>query len=235
MRRWGGLGALLLAIACKGDPGPGVTTTGGSAAPGSGSGSAPASPPSLLAGVTLPASTGTPPKPTTQPLDATAFARLGVLTVPGFIARVRSVEHQLDVEHATERWTVSVMVAPCFDCVPMELAAWKTKEAGLRLLIPADLRDRADTVWELGQSELHGQRVIFTYQLGHAATTNATGAAEGIASHTYALYYGDGTNQIRVVAAYRADGITRAELAAVPRDDLARLATAFLDLYTHAW
>jgi hypothetical protein len=232
--------ALILLIACKGDPDPAPATTG-SAAVGPGSGSGRPSVASRLAGVTLPASAGTPPKATTAALDAAAFARLAKLAVPGFTPVVRSVDHQLDVVHATPSWTVNVMVAPCFDCAPMELATWKTREAGLRLLLPAELRDRPDTVWEIGDTELHGQRMIFTHQLGHAVTADPAGTAEGSYSHAYALYYNDETNQIRVIAEVRGgpgsggDPLTRAALEAIPRDDLARLAIAFLDVYTHAW
>jgi hypothetical protein len=224
------LPALILVIACKGDPAR-APSVAGSASTGSGS----ASPASRLAGITLPPSTGTPPKRTTAPLAADAFERLAKLTVPGFTARVRSTDHQLDVVHTTGGWSVGVMIAPCFDCLPMELAAWRTKEAGLRLLLPADLRDRPDTVWELGYAELHGAPMIFTYQLAHGMTTDAAGTAEGTTRHAYALYYNDGANQIRVVAEDRAEHATRGELEAVPRGDLATLAAAVLDLYTHAW
>jgi hypothetical protein len=51
-----------------------------------------------------------------------------------------------------------------------------------------------------------------------------------------ALYYNDGINQIRVVAEYKDDPRSLEELEkTAPKDDLAHLGLAFLDVYTHEW
>jgi hypothetical protein len=58
----------------------------------------------------------------------------------------------------------------------------------------------------------------------------------GAFSDAYALYYNDGVNQIRVVAEYKDDPTTREDMLAIaPKEDLERLAKAFLAAYTHAW
>ena len=58
----------------------------------------------------------------------------------------------------------------------------------------------------------------------------------GAFSNAYALYYNDNVNQIRVVSEYKDDWQTREDLMRIaPREDLEKLARAFLDAYTHAW
>jgi hypothetical protein len=55
-------------------------------------------------------------------------------------------------------------------------------------------------------------------------------------TNALALYYNDGVNQIRVVAEYKDDPMSVEGLQqAAPKDDLAKLALSFLDVYTHAW
>ena len=142
------------------------------------------------------------------------------------------------MRHSTPRPTIAttITITPCFDCPAMELAAWKAREASLRLLIGPELRDRPDTVWEMGQTELNGAPVIFTFQLGHHFGKDDNGNPTAAFANAYALYFNDGTNQIRVVTEYKDDPVAREDLTLVaPREDLEKVARAFLDAYTQAW
>ncbi|MBA3454944.1 MAG: hypothetical protein H0T42_17780 [Deltaproteobacteria bacterium] len=186
----------------------------------------------------LPKGDGTPPKQSAKALDQAAFEKLAKHELPGFTPIVRNVKNQLDVRHVTQRpvLATTVTIAPCFDCLPMELDKWKAKEAGLKMLLVEELRDRPDTIWELGTTELHGQPLIFTYQFGYSFGKDDQGNPEGAFSNAYALYFSDGKNQIRVVAEYKDDPVTKEDLKAIaPREDLEKLAKGFLDFYTHAW
>lgn len=189
--------------------------------------------------LTLPKGDGTKPKQTTKALDKTDFEKLSKVAFPGFAPIVRNKDNQLDVRHATGARPIlatTVTIAPCFDCLPMELDKWKAKEAGLKMLLAEELRDRPDTIWELGTTELHGQPLIFTYQFGFTSGKDDQGNPEGAFSNAYALYFSDGKNQIRVVAEYKDDPVTKEDLKAIaPREDLEKLAKGFMDFYTHAW
>jgi hypothetical protein len=133
----------------------------------------------------------------------------------------------------------TVTIEPCGkapnDCPPMDLAEWKKHEDELKNLM-GDLKNAPNVDWEVGQAELHGQPMIYTYQLGQQA---GAGEGGGVLTFTdaYALYYNDGVNRIRVVAEYKDDPVKTKELMAkqAPKGDLAMLAISFLDVYTHAW
>lgn len=234
---------------CKTDPKPASTAQAGSgsgSAGSAGSAVAVAPPAAGSAGsgsnsrgpIALPRGTGAPPKKTTAKLAAADFQRLGALEFPGFKSKVREQTEALDVRHSTPRPTLAttVTITPCFDCPAMTLEAWKAREASLRLLIGPELKDRPDTVWEMGQTELNGVPVIFTFQLGHHFGKDDNGNPMAAFSNAYALYFNDGTNQIRVVTEYKDDPVAREDLALIaPREDLEKVARAFLDAYTQAW
>jgi hypothetical protein len=228
-------------VGCGSKKEPAKTDTGsGSATPGSAAAKPAGGSASGAKGlnISLPKGDGTPPKATAKVLDKEAFEKLSKLEFPGFAPIVRNKDNQLDVRHVTPRpvLATTVTIAPCFDCLPMELDKWKAKEAGLKMLLAEPLRDRADTTWEMGATDLHGQPVIFTYQFGHTSGTDDQGNPEGAFSNAYALYFSDGKNQIRVVAEYKDDPMSREDLKAIaPREDLEKLAKGFLDAYTHAW
>jgi hypothetical protein len=239
------LASVIALAGCGSKKEPPKTDTGSGSAvavTGSGSGSAGSAdstvtPPKGI-NIKLPKGDGTPPKPTTKPLERKDFERMMTLKFEGFESVVRNRDNQLDVRHTTPRPTLAttVTVAPCFDCQPMELDKWKAKEAGLKMLLAESLRDRPDTTWELGTIDLNGQKLIYTYQFGHNYGTDESGNPDGAFSNAYALYYNDGKNQIRVVAEYKDDPMSRDDLKAIaPKEDLEKLATGFLDFYTHAW
>lgn len=236
MRTLAVLLSVLALTACKSKTDSKPATGSGSAvaAAGSGSGAGSADP----GAITLPKGPGTPPNKTTAKLDDAAFAKLAELEYPGFKKEVRKTSGGFEVRHSTPRpkISVNVLITPCFDCIPMELERWQAKTDALKALLPPELRDRPDTTFEVGATELHGAPLIYTYQLGHYFGKDENDNPIADYSSAYVLYHNDGVNQIRVVANYADEPVSREDLAVVaPKDDLARLAKAFLDAYTHAW
>ncbi|HVK85622.1 MAG TPA: hypothetical protein VM513_15990 [Kofleriaceae bacterium] len=215
----------------------GPAASSGSATAGSGSaGSGAAS--TKPAAITLPKGDGTPAKQTTKPLTPPEFDKLAELEYPGFEKVLLNKGNGVDVRHITPRprLATTVTITPCFDCVPMELEKWKAKEASLKALLAEELRNLPDTIWEMGKTEVAGTPAIFTYQFGKTDGKDDNGNPVGAFSNAYAIYYNDGKNQIRVVAEYKDDPATREQMLEIaPKEDLERLAKAFLDAYTHAW
>lgn len=180
---------------------------------------------------------GTPPKKTTKPIDQADFERLGKLDFAGFEKQDRTMGKSFEVRLTTPkpRLAVTATITPCFDCLPMDLAKWQAKGDAMKLLLAEELRSLPDTIFELGKTELNGQPMIFTYQFAMLSGKDDNGPS-GAYSNAYALYYNDGVNQFRVVAEYKDDWQTREDLARIaPREDLEKLARAFMDAYTHAW
>ena len=188
--------------------------------------------------ITLPKSDGTPPKKTQDKLAGADFARLGKLDVPSFTKSVRNQKDGLDVRFQTTRPRLgtTVTITPCFSCPPMELAKWKEREADLKQLLGPDLRGRSDTTWEIGSVDLHGQLLVYTYQVGALFGKDEQGNPKSAYSDAYALYYNDGVNQIRVVTEYQDSPVPRDQMLTIaPKEDLAKVALSFLDYFTHQW
>jgi len=168
------------------------------------------------------------------------FEKLSKLTWPGFDAEVRTVgEKVFEVRQKTKDhprlWAV-VTIQPCFDCVPMDLAKWKAKEEEIKTVNLESLKGAADLDWELGQATLHGAPVIYAYQVGAGNGSADEGGTPYSFTNSYAAYYNDGVNQIRVVGTYKDDPVSKADLVRIaPKADLEALALSFLDAYTHAW
>jgi hypothetical protein len=227
--------SLLAAIAgCKDkptkkEPPPSV----GSAAAGSGSGTRAA--PDLV----LPHSDGTPPKKTTKPHTKEDYERLSNLEFPGFLKDVRTVGDKVfEVRQKTKDhprlWGV-VTIKHCFECLPMDLAKWKAKEQELKTINLEGLKDSKDVDWELGETQLNGQKIIYAYQVG-TGQVPGEGGGEFSFTNSYIAYFNDGINELRVVATYKDDPVAKADLKKLaPKDDLRVLALSFLDVYSHAW
>lgn len=238
--------AVIALAGCKTDKTSSPTTGSGSAGSGSagsgsavasGSGSAAANPLPPGAVIKLPKGDGTPPKKTTKPIEQADVDRMIKLDFEGFEKSDRTSGKTFEVRLTTTRprLAVTVTVTPCFDCIPMDLEKWKAKGDAMKVLLAEELRNLPDTIFELGKTESNGQPVIFTYQFGILSTKDQNGPT-GAYSNAYALYYNDNVNQIRVVAEYKDDWQTREDLMRIaPREDLEKLARAFLDTYTHAW
>lgn len=206
----------------------------GSAAAGSGS-DGPRPSPDLM----LPHADGTPPKKTTKPLGKEDFERLSKLEYPGFTKDVRLVgDKAMEVRQKTKdhprMWAV-VNIRPCFECQPMDLATWKAHEKELRDSTLESLKDSKDIDWELGETQLNGQKVMYVYQVG-TSTTPGEGGGSYAFTNSFFAYYNDGVNDIRVIASYKDDPVSKDDLKKLaPKDELRALALSFLDVYTHEW
>lgn len=188
----------------------------------------------------LPRADGTPPKKTTAPLVKADFERLAKLTYPGFDADVRTVGEKIfEVRQKTKdhpRLWATVTIQPCFDCLPMDLAKWKAKEQELKAISLETMKDIPGIDWELDAALFQGQPIIYTYQLGTGMGSATEGGGGFAFTDTYMAYYNDGINQIRVIASYKDDPMSKEDIAkAAPKADLEALALSFLDVYTHAW
>jgi hypothetical protein len=188
----------------------------------------------------LPRADGTPPKKTKAPLAKPDFERLATLTYPGFVADVRTVGDKIfEVRQKTKdhpRLWATVTIQPCFDCVPMELAKWKAKEQELKAISLETMKDIPGIDWQLDAASFKGQPIIYTYQLGTGMGSATEGGGGWAFTDTYMAYYNDGVNQIRVIASYKDDPLSKEDLEkTAPKADLEALALSFLDVYTHAW
>jgi len=220
--------ALLAAAGCKDKP--------TRKAPPPNVGSASSSPPSpdLL----LPHADGTPPRRTTKPLTKDDYQRLAKLSFPGFETMSRDLaDNAFEIYQTTKdhpKLSAVITIQPCKDCVPMELDRWRAKTEDLKIYLGA-LKDKPGVEFEVGQTAIHGQPIIYTYQLGAYIDPGAGGGALTF-TDAYIAYYNDGVNQIRILGAYKDDPIPKDQLLkTAPKQDLEALALAFLDVYTHAW
>jgi len=176
-----------------------------------------------------------------MPFNKARGSKLAELKFPGFEPRVRSLtEKLLDVRHLTEarpKIAATVTIQPCFACLPMDLDRWKDNVDGLKMLVQPELRDRPDTQFDVGQTDLHGAPMIYTYQAAQLIGQDENKNSVAAWTDAYALYYNDGVTQIRVVAEYKDDppGSKDQMLATVSREGLEKVAKAFADAYTHAW
>ena len=227
----------LVLLACGSKSSDKPATGSGSAGSGSATGSAANA--GSGAPIALPKGDGTPPKKTAAKLTNPDFKRLSEFDHPPFLKRIRNTHDGMDVRFTTPRPKIgtTVTITPCFTCPPMVLEKWKEREdTDLKFLIGEDLRGRPDTTWEMGTVDLHGQTLVYTYQVGHFFGKDDDGNPHASYSDAYALYFNDGINQIRVVSEYQDAPVSRQEMLTIaPKEDLARVALAFLDFYTHNW
>jgi hypothetical protein len=189
--------------------------------------------------VDLPHGPGTPPVKTSKPVDHVILQKLADMDFPDFVKDVRGVSDQSlwvlqqIASHPVLR--ASIHVLPCTNpkahCWPMDLATWKSHDKDLKEYLPPALQQAPDTVFEIGQTDLHGQPLMYTYQLGQTIDKSSA------FSHAYVLYFNDGVNEIRVLSEYKDDMMkTKEDMAkALPRSDLENTSKAFLDVYSHAW
>lgn len=155
------------------------------------------------------------PRPS-APLDPAA---LSSIDVPGWTRDVRLADRKgLELRYGADAVVITVQVAPCFDCLPMQLDRWRAKSDALRGLIPPELRDHASTAWDLGMTDVGGAPVAWTFHTGD------TGTVYGSA---YTLYFNDGHHMIRVVAESSARD--------VPKSRLEGAARHFLEVFVQRW
>jgi hypothetical protein len=222
-----------------------------------GAGSAPEA-----AHVTLPRTTMAPPNRTTRPLPHKELARLAALEFPDFDRQERGVADRfVEVRHTTKTRPIlgaTVTIEPCdaspsskparktrathrtapaHTCTPMELDAWKAKDSELKQFLSKQLVGRPDTRFEIGTRDVLGAPAIYTYQLAASFGKDDSDQPVAAYSDAYILYYNDGINQIRINASYLDDAVGGVErLAALaPKEDLEKLAVAFMSVYLHEW
>jgi hypothetical protein len=199
----------------------------------------PAEPGAPAPDLELPPMTGGPPKKTTAPHTKADYEKLAKLEFPGFERRVRTVGDKafevLQLTNGHPKYGATVTIQHCLDCIPMDLEKWKAKTEDLKVLL-GRLKDTPGVLFEVGQTHLNGQPVIFTYQLGQGTTGGDEGGAQTSFTNAYALYYNDGVNQVRVVAEYKDDPRPVEEMKRIaPKEELQMLALSFMNAYTHAW
>ena len=227
---------VLLAVGCKSKPKPRaappdkVETAGvaGSA------GSAKIAPKDI----DLPHGPGTPPVKTTKPVDFETLAKIAQMRFPGFNAEERTVNQkamwvvQQTPDHPVLRANIHINHCSDTHCQPMDLASWKARTEELKEYLAPGLKKAADTIFEVGETDVHGEKMIYTYQLGWLA-----GGDHSEASHAYILYWNDGINDIHVIAEYKDDMPSSRDILAkaITREDLEKTAKAFMDVYTQAW
>ena len=212
--------------------------------------------------VTLPRTTSAPPNRTMRPLPRKELARLAALEFPDFDRQERGLADRfVELRHTTKTRPilgVTITIEPCdvpgpgkparqtrtkraaapaHTCAPMELDAWKAKGDELKQFLSKQLAARPDTRFEVGTRDVLGAPAIFTYQLGADLGKDDSDQPVAAYSDAYILYYNDGVNQIRINASYLDDAVGGVErLAAIaPKEDLERLAVAFMSVYLHEW
>jgi hypothetical protein len=198
---------LTLVAGCKGK-----ASTQASAGAGSGSGQGSGSGSGSGAPLTVPKADGSPPRKSPS-ITRPVVEKLKAMEFPGFVKMIRdATDNTIEIRYRTQArplLSIEVTAGPCFKCVPMALAAWKSEEPRLKALIPAEIRERPDTVFELGATQLGATPMIFIYQLAHFFGKADDGQPVATYSHAYTLHFNDGVNQIRVVAKYSDDAGTR--------------------------
>ncbi|HSR98338.1 MAG TPA: hypothetical protein VLM79_14875 [Kofleriaceae bacterium] len=212
--------------------------------------------------VTLPRTTSEPPNRTARPLPRKELARLAALEFPDFDRQERGLADRfVELRHTTRTRPilgVTVTIEPCdappsgkparqtrtkraaapsHTCAPMELDAWKAKGDELKQFLSKQLAARPETRFEVGTRDVLGAPAIFTYQLGADFGKDESEQPVAAYSDAYILYYNDGVNQIRINASYLDDAVGGVErLAAIaPKEDLEKLAVAFMSVYLHEW
>jgi hypothetical protein len=229
---------LILAIcataACKGKPKT-------QAAPGAGKVEVQGSGGKAPKEIDLPHADGSPPVKTTGPVKPETFKKMSEMTFPGFNLDVRALTdkymwlYQKTPESPVIR--ASVHIWPCVgnpkDCWPLDVETFKKDHMDeLKQYLTPGLKKAPDTQFEVGETELNGQKMIYTFQLGEVL-----GGEHNEFTYAYVLYYNDGHNEIRVLGEYKDDLMGKKEdmAKAIPRVDLENTAKAFLDVYTHHW
>jgi hypothetical protein len=161
---------------------------------------------------------------TSGPLDARKLAQH---EVAGWTRDVRLADAKgLEVRYRAASILVTVQIADCFDCLPMELDRWRAKSDALRALVAPELRDHANTTWEMGMLDVGGAPVAWTFHAGDTGTVYGT---------AYTLYFNDGARMIRIVAEYIGDGPREAMLRDAPKPRLEAAARGFLEAFTRIW
>lgn len=173
---------------------------------------------------------------TSAPLGRERLERMAAIEHADFERQARSgTATSVEFRHMTTTRPllgVTVEIGACGACEDVT-----TTPAEVRAGLPAALRERADTRVAVAPREVGGVTAVATYKLGAAFGQDEHGQPAGDYVDAYALDYNDGVNRIRVTASYLDDAVGGvAQLQAVaPREDLEKMAAAFLGFYLHEW
>jgi hypothetical protein len=185
-----------------------------------------------------------------QPVPQATYEKLAASDYIGFKKEVLATsEHLLEVIFATEekpRLVVSVKAWHCPQGEAIKTAAeeaacytkevWLKRKDAILAAMSGGLGKATDTEIELGTLDLgNGAEALTRYQIGWVRSTEPGG---GFAiTNNYIIQYQNGVNTLRVSAQYKDDPpASKADLAAMaPKEDLAKIARSFFDVYSHAW
>lgn len=221
-------------------------------AAGSGSGTAP---PPVVAepDLVLPKGTGAPPKPTHAPLDHATVEKLRALTYPRFHTEQLGQDKSVSIVFHTDdvpKLKATVQIRPCaaiiassgetntnpqvpdtWSCPKLDADGYRASAEARQFLHPA-LAAAKDTVFEVGNTELNGAKMVFVKQIGWLQDERALRSTDA-----YMLYFHDDVNEIRVIATYEGNQPESREqlLQLAPQEELENLARAFMDVMTQAW
>lgn len=171
---------------------------------------------------------GAKPVPAGAPVDKAKLDEIEKMSFGDAKVDVMSSKEssiQLKIAHAKTEpaMTATLDVGPCKNCLPMDLKQWQAHAAEMRALEDENIRDREDTVFEIGEAMAGSYKTIYT----HTAGLDVRPGESFTAAHNYTLYWNDGVNQVRVKVkdASMPSSQTVAELVAkAPMEKLAALA-----------
>lgn len=165
-----------------------------------------------------------------RPFDKAAFDEIAALSFAGTTTILDIGEDALAIKVSPEGarpTAITVRLSRCLNCVAMDRAQWEGRLAELKALLPKELRERPETVFELGDVTISGQKVIYVYQIGVNPVMDGQYTKSVMSTHAYTIYWNDGVNQAQIVAKDAAppDSPTVEDLAAkIPREALGKLA-----------
>jgi hypothetical protein len=186
----------------------------------------------------------------TQPVAQATYEKLAQLDYIGFKREVLATSPKLlEVVYATEekpRLLITVKAWHCPQGDAIKTAAeeatcytkeaWLGRGAAIRESMSAGLGKAPDTELELGTLDLgNGDEALTRYQIGWVKSNEPGG---GFATtNNFIIHYHNGVNTLRVSAQYKDDPpASKDDLARMaPKEDLAKIARSFFDVYAHAW
>ena len=160
-------------------------------------------------------------------LDAIAKINFGDAKVDVLPSKENALQLKIAHTKTEPAMTATLDVGPCKNCLPMDLTQWQAHAAEMRALEDENIRDKEDTVFEIGDAMVGSTKTIYT----HTAGLDMKPGESFTAAHNYTLYWNDGVNQVRVKVkdASLPSSQTVAELLAkAPKEKLAAIATETL-------
>ena len=175
---------------------------------------------------------GKPPLKTTRAFSRDQLAKLAALELPGLVKTVRKLDEaflDLGYQLLDPPIRIQLTAQPCLRCLPMRLDRWQAETDALKLTIPPDLRDRAETELEIEQIAIGGSPAIATHQVAF------TPGDPPVYDHAVSVYWNDSVNELRVTAAFAGTVSSRDALTtAVTRAELEQVAVAVLDRHAQS-